>query len=298
MTQPPRSRAPRNWAPDQALRADATDEQIERRWDFLPASPSTRVPEVAREYAEARIKAFIAEALTELSPEVEARRAAASGGERANLYERKAAFLFDYLSDSIAPGKVLLSDGGCTVDDEPNVIELREDESLIDAVERDLMEHGTEKAKADYRALRASGERAGEVTPSPLNAMAAQVAAQNQKWWVGPDGPLTRNAGELLMLVVTEISECFEGERKNLMDDKLPHRRMAEVEIADTIVRLLDYAAARGYDLDGAMREKLEYNAKREDHKKESAKIATGNPLEFVSVAALSSRQDGQETPR
>lgn len=134
--------------------------------------------------------------------------------------------------------------------------------------------------------------RAGTV--ERLNAMAGEIAAQNQKWWLGPDGSkLTRNAGELLMLVVSEVVEAFEGERKNLMDDKLPHRRMAEVEIADAIVLLLDYSAARGYDLDGAMREKLEYNASRADHKKESAQIAVKNPLNFESVYSAPTPPEG-----
>jgi len=58
----------------------------------------------------------------------------------------------------------------------------------------------------------------------------------------------------------SELSEAMEGERKDLMDDKLPHRRMAEVELADTLIRIFDYAGAYGYDLQGAYREKMAYN--------------------------------------
>ena len=39
------------------------------------------------------------------------------------------------------------------------------------------------------------------------------------------------------MLTISEIAEAMEGERKNLMDDHLPHRKMAEVEIADAYIR-------------------------------------------------------------
>lgn len=67
----------------------------------------------------------------------------------------------------------------------------------------------------------------------------------------------------------SELSEALEGERKDLMDDKLPRRRMAEVEMADTIIRILDYCAGFGYDIQGAVTEKLEYNKKRADHKPE-----------------------------
>lgn len=87
-------------------------------------------------------------------------------------------------------------------------------------------------------------------------------------WWSDlTTGALKeRNRGELLMLVVTEVAEAMEGERKGLMDDKLPHRPMAEVELADVVIRILDYCGGFGYDLAGAMQEKLEFNKTREDH--------------------------------
>lgn len=100
-----------------------------------------------------------------------------------------------------------------------------------------------------------------------LNDFAAECHAANQKWWQDAAGnKIERNKGELLCLVHSEISEAMEGERKNLNDTKLPHRRMAEVELVDALIRIFDYAAAYGYDLDGAYREKMAYNATREDH--------------------------------
>lgn len=106
-----------------------------------------------------------------------------------------------------------------------------------------------------------------------------EVHTANAKWWVSLDDgvtPLKRNKGELLMLIVSEVAEALEGERKDLMDDKLPDRKMAEVELADAIIRILDYAAGFGYDLDGAYRDKMAFNAQREDHKHEARKIAGG----------------------
>lgn len=101
---------------------------------------------------------------------------------------------------------------------------------------------------------------------------ACHGAAVKAGWWhdLHTGQPLERNKGEMLMLMVSEISEAMEGERKNLMDDKLPHRRMAEVELADVLIRVFDYAGKYGYDLAGAMREKMEYNANRPDHKPEN----------------------------
>jgi NTP pyrophosphatase (non-canonical NTP hydrolase) len=84
-------------------------------------------------------------------------------------------------------------------------------------------------------------------------------------WWNKP-----REKGTLLMLIVSEVAEAMEGERKDLMDDHLPHRKMAEVELADAVIRILDYAGGHGYDIEGAMIEKLEYNKQRADHKLEN----------------------------
>lgn len=79
-----------------------------------------------------------------------------------------------------------------------------------------------------------------------------------------------RNIGELLMLIVSEIAEGMEGHRKNLMDDKLPHRPMLEVELADACIRIFDLAGYQGLDLGGAIAEKRAFNATRADHKIEA----------------------------
>ena len=60
------------------------------------------------------------------------------------------------------------------------------------------------------------------------------------------------------------------------MDDKLPHRKMVEVELADAVIRIFDLAGAMEMDLGGALVEKLVYNTSREDHKKENREAAGG----------------------
>src|SRR4051812_7282747 len=64
-------------------------------------------------------------------------------------------------------------------------------------------------------------------------------AAKNAGWHnhLGGD-PRTRAENHELFptriaLCHSELSEALEGHRKNLMDDHLPHRKMAEVELAD-----------------------------------------------------------------
>jgi len=99
-------------------------------------------------------------------------------------------------------------------------------------------------------------------------------------WWHNQDGsPLKNNPyafSNKIALIHSELSECLEGDRKGLMDDKLPHRPTREVELADAAIRLFDLAGAYGMDLGGALVEKMAYNAKREDHKLESRAAANG----------------------
>ena len=97
-------------------------------------------------------------------------------------------------------------------------------------------------------------------------------------WWTDLDTgkPKERNIGELLCLIHSEISEAMEGHRKNLMDDKLPHRSMLEVELADAVIRIADLAGKLRLDVGGAIAEKMAFNAIRPDHKIETRKLADG----------------------
>lgn len=100
-------------------------------------------------------------------------------------------------------------------------------------------------------------------------------------WWknistgeVHPKGDVTLQLSKLA-LVHSEVSEAVEGVRKGLMDDHLKERPMAEVELADAIIRAFDLAGHEGWDLAGAIIAKLYYNADRADHKIE-ARLAEG----------------------
>ena len=109
---------------------------------------------------------------------------------------------------------------------------------------------------------------------------ACHQAAVDAGWWTdlftGADMHGCRNVGELLCLVHSEISEAMEGARKGLMDDKLPHRSMFEVELADAVIRICDIAGGFNLDLGGAIAEKLAYNARRVDHTPEHRRDVGG----------------------
>ena len=109
---------------------------------------------------------------------------------------------------------------------------------------------------------------------------ACHGASNASGWWHDPktgaslqDNPLIFS--NKLCLIHSEISEAMEGDRKNLMDDKLPHRPMREVELADAVIRIFDLAGAYNMDLGGAIAEKMAYNAQRADHKP-AARAAVG----------------------
>jgi len=111
-----------------------------------------------------------------------------------------------------------------------------------------------------------------------LNYLALRCHADSAAagWW--DDCDIDTNPWVIpgkIALMHSELSEGLEGYRKGLMDDKLPHRRMFEVELADALIRILDMAGKLGYDIDGAVAEKLAFNRIRPDHTRE-ARAAEG----------------------
>lgn len=90
------------------------------------------------------------------------------------------------------------------------------------------------------------------MTTPELQQLAKRVHEANIKWWQDPETgkPIKRNPYELVALIVSELSECLEGERRNLWDDKLPHRKMAEVEMADAYIRVLDFCEGVGLSVE------------------------------------------------
>ena len=80
--------------------------------------------------------------------------------------------------------------------------------------------------------------------------------AKSKGWW-----DKERNDAECVALMHSELSECLEAMRAgNPNDDKIPTYSGVEAELADVIIRIMDFAEARRYNVAGALIEKAKMN--------------------------------------
>ena len=83
--------------------------------------------------------------------------------------------------------------------------------------------------------------------------------AVEKGWWENGE----RNKLELLCLLHSEISEACEAYRDNNPPARMKGFSSVEEELADVVIRIMDMAAAFGYDIAGAIVAKSEYNKTR-----------------------------------
>lgn len=87
--------------------------------------------------------------------------------------------------------------------------------------------------------------------------------AVDHGWWDNP-----RTPGELLMLVVSEVSEAFEEVRNNHTMTETYYGESGKMEgvpseLADIVIRVMDLSEYYGIDLEKAIAEKHAFNKKR-----------------------------------
>lgn len=97
-----------------------------------------------------------------------------------------------------------------------------------------------------------------------LNTTAEKVHnnAVQHGWWDKPP-----SLPESLMLCVGELSEAMEEYRNHHLANEIYYKdgklEGVPIELADTIIRILDICAYYEIDIDSAVKDKMEYNKSR-----------------------------------
>jgi NTP pyrophosphatase (non-canonical NTP hydrolase) len=97
-----------------------------------------------------------------------------------------------------------------------------------------------------------------------FNAMAAYIHdwAKRKGFW-----DESRNDGEMIALMHSELSEALEaircGSFYDEYDENVSSHSSVTVELADCVIRIMDYAYARDRDLGGAIVAKMAFNETR-----------------------------------
>jgi len=94
-----------------------------------------------------------------------------------------------------------------------------------------------------------------------------RIAKDHGFWRLDENGQAilhSRNFGEMIALMHSELSEALEHHRKGTCNDHLPQYEGWAVEFADVIVRVLETARAYQIPIGQIILDKMDYNRQRE----------------------------------
>jgi hypothetical protein len=89
----------------------------------------------------------------------------------------------------------------------------------------------------------------------------------------------SKAVGDQVALIHTEVSEAYEGYRKDKPDEHCPEFMALEVELADALIRIADMAYGMKLRLPQAVAAKMKYNQTRADHSKKARQAEGGKKL-------------------
>lgn len=130
-----------------------------------------------------------------------------------------------------------------------------------------MTEREIEQAQAERRANALAQVGATLATLGPaLTVLIDQYQSQIYSamevqgfWGYGQD-----STGSKIALMHSELSEALEADRKDIQsDDKIPEFTGVEAELADTVIRILDFAGRHNLRLGEAITAKMLFNLTR-----------------------------------
>ncbi|WP_316196715.1 hypothetical protein [Bradyrhizobium sp. SZCCHNS3053] len=92
-----------------------------------------------------------------------------------------------------------------------------------------------------------------------VNTIVTICHRMNAHWWIDPVTGEDIRKNPLIVptkigLIHSELSEALEGDRKDLMDDKLPDYSALDTELVDAMIRVGDLAGKEGLPVGEAIR--------------------------------------------
>lgn len=107
-----------------------------------------------------------------------------------------------------------------------------------------------------------------------------KIHQQNKElgWWDEP-----RPFSTFVCLFHSELSEAMEGDRKGLMDDHLPQYPMFQVELADFVIRCLDWLGGKNHKTLGEDYEFFDIDYEKFDELELIARLHNGVSMSYQS---------------